>query len=177
MNNPILTLPAEWHDFFLAVGGGAAALTGLAFVGMSLHLDIILSRPVLMNRARGILTNLSAAFLRCSLVLMGGQSLQAVGAEIFVVCAIGMVTGFLSYRATTRSVRTVPHAVFWRYLGGAVCFAAEMAGAVIVYAGNVWGLYVAGVAMITSFYFAISGSWMLLIGVTHDEETRRGKKR
>jgi hypothetical protein len=26
----------KWHDFFIMVGGGAAALTGLVFVAMSL---------------------------------------------------------------------------------------------------------------------------------------------
>jgi hypothetical protein len=30
---------AAWHDYFMMVGGGAAALTGLVFVAMSLHLD------------------------------------------------------------------------------------------------------------------------------------------
>src|SRR6184192_3357402 len=30
---------ASWHDYFLMVGGGAAALTGLVFVAMSLHLE------------------------------------------------------------------------------------------------------------------------------------------
>lgn len=29
--------PAIWRDFFVMVGGGAAALTGLVFVAMTLH--------------------------------------------------------------------------------------------------------------------------------------------
>ena len=33
--------PAEWHDFFLMTGGGAAALAGLVFVAMSINLDVV----------------------------------------------------------------------------------------------------------------------------------------
>jgi len=31
----------QWHDFFLMVGGGAAALAGLVFIAMSINLSII----------------------------------------------------------------------------------------------------------------------------------------
>jgi len=37
--------PDQWRDFFLMVGGGAAALTGLVFVAMSLNLYIIFREP------------------------------------------------------------------------------------------------------------------------------------
>jgi len=66
--------PAQWHDFFITVGGGAAALTGLVVVAMSLHLRVIAVDPALRHRARSILTGLAAAFMRCSLVLMGART-------------------------------------------------------------------------------------------------------
>ncbi len=34
-------MPSSWHDYFITVGGGAAALTGLVFVAMTLHLEDI----------------------------------------------------------------------------------------------------------------------------------------
>jgi hypothetical protein len=34
-------MPTSWHDYFITVGGGAAALTGLVFVAMTLHLEDI----------------------------------------------------------------------------------------------------------------------------------------
>ena len=37
--------PALWHDYFVVVGGGAAALTGLVFVAMTLHIEEITSNP------------------------------------------------------------------------------------------------------------------------------------
>src|SRR5216684_3720661 len=48
--------PAEWHDYFITVGGGSAALTGLVFVAMTLHLEEITGDPVHRHRARTILT-------------------------------------------------------------------------------------------------------------------------
>src|SRR6266576_4905652 len=76
---------AGWHDFFLMVGGGAAALTGLVFVAMSLHLDQIALNAAHRHRARTVLTGLTAVFIRCALVLMAGQSAQAVALELILV--------------------------------------------------------------------------------------------
>src|SRR3979490_2572987 len=76
---------AAWHDYFLMVGGGAAALTGLVFVAMSIHLDQIALNAAHRHRARTVLTGLTAVFIRCALVLMGGQNDQAVAVELIVV--------------------------------------------------------------------------------------------
>ena len=37
--------PDEWHDFFIMVGCGAAVLTGLVFVAMSLNIHVITQDP------------------------------------------------------------------------------------------------------------------------------------
>src|SRR2546423_12091613 len=73
--------PALWHDYFAVVGTGAAALTGLVFVAMTLHLEEVTGDPVHRHRARTILTGLTAVFIRCALVLMGGQNAQAIAVE------------------------------------------------------------------------------------------------
>src|SRR2546430_9958305 len=84
---------AGWHDYFLMVGGGAAALTGLVFVAMSLHLDQIALNVAHRHRARTVLTGLTAVFIRCALVLMAGQSAQAVSLELILVL-VGVGTNF-----------------------------------------------------------------------------------
>ena len=42
---------AQWSNFYVAVAGASAALTGLIFVGVSISLAKILSIPSLPNRA------------------------------------------------------------------------------------------------------------------------------
>jgi hypothetical protein len=41
----------------------------------------------------------------------------------------------------------------------------EQAGAVILFFGGGWGLYVVGLGMMSSFVFMVSGAWLLLVGV------------
>ncbi len=79
---------SSWHDYFVMVGGGSAALTGLVFVAMTLHLNDIIQNPVHRHRARTILAGLTAVFIRCALVLMGGQDGRAVATELFGVLVV-----------------------------------------------------------------------------------------
>jgi hypothetical protein len=161
--------PDQWHDFFFMVGGGAAALTGLVVVAMSLHLDAIAGDPVLRHRARSILTGLTAVFMRCALVLMGGQGARAVAVELFVVCAVITAAGVASYRQVARGAERVPRASAYRTAGSITCYIVEMAGAAVLFAGSSRGLYVVAVAMVANFFFMISGSWLLLVGIGREE--------
>jgi hypothetical protein len=181
-----------WRDYFVMVGGGGAALTGLVFVAMSQHLSDIASNPEHRHRARTILTALTAVFVRCALVLMGGQTARAVGTEIFVVIAGVEVTVFRSlnealrgsgsgsgsgsgaaqpgvlFRSLNEALRdseAAQRGVLFRTLGYAGCLIIEQTGAAILFFGHEWGLYVVGVGMMASFLFIVSGAWLLLVGV------------
>jgi len=82
---PDIYRPEQWHDFFLMVGGGAAALTGLVFVAMSLNLYAIFKDPTHRSRAVGTLAGFIAVFMICALGLMGGQNHVSIGVEWLVV--------------------------------------------------------------------------------------------
>jgi hypothetical protein len=155
---------AAWDNYFLMVGGGAAALTGLVFVAMSLHVAEIASNPNHRHRARTILTGLTAVFIRCALVLMGGQTTRAVAVEIFVVLVGVEVILLRSLASAIRNSGAQPLVLF-RTLGSLVCLLIEQAGAVILFFGGLWGLYAVGVGMMASFVFMVSGAWLLLVGV------------
>jgi hypothetical protein len=161
--------PAEWHDFFVMVGGGAAALTGLTVVAMSLHLRAVTRDEAHRHRARSGVTGMTAVFMRCGLVLMGGQSGRAVAAEIFVVCAAVTVAGLVSYRQVARRTAGVPPGSVLRTLGSMSCYCVEMLGAVVLFLGSAAGLYLIGVAMVAIFFFTISGAWLLLVGIGEEE--------
>lgn len=154
-----------WRDYFVTVGGGAAALTGLVFVAMSLHLSDIASDPTHRHRARTILTALTTVFIRCGLVLMGGQSARAVGAELFVVLVGVEVVVLRSLGQALHRSGAAQHGVLSRTLGYAACLIIEQTGAAILFFGHAWGLYAVGVGMMASFLFIVSGAWLLLVGV------------
>jgi hypothetical protein len=154
--------PSTWRDYFVMVGGGAAALTGLVFVAMTLHLDAIVHHPVHRHRARTILTGLTAVFLRCGLVLMGGQTRQAVAVELIGVL---IVVEAILYRSTRDAFQAANTGVLLRALGSFACLVTEQAGAVALFLGATWGLYVVGLGMMASFVFMVSGAWLLLVGV------------
>jgi hypothetical protein len=155
----------RWHDYFVMVGGGAAALTGLVFVAMSLHLSDIAADPALRHRARTILTAVTSIFMRCGLVLMAGQGAHAVGAEIFLVVAGVEVVVFRSLLETIRGSGGDRHDVRSRTLGYGGCLVIEQVGAAILFFGHGWGLYAVGAGMMASFLFIVSGAWLLLVGV------------
>ena len=160
---------AAWHDFFMTVGGGAAALTGLVFVAMSLHLDQIALNAAHRHRARTVLTGLTAVFIRCALVLMAKQTGQAVAVELIVVL---LAVEFVLYRSIRQALAAsdVPdQALLWRTIGSFSCLVIEQAGAVALFFGNAGGLYVVGIGMMSSFVFMVTGAWLLVIGVRREE--------
>ena len=155
-----------WRDYFVMVGGGAAALTGLVFVAMTLHLDDIVGHPVHRHRARTILTGLTAVFIRCGLVLMGGQSRQAVAVELIAVLVVVEV---ILYRSTMDAFRAADRQALLRAVGSFATLVLEQLGAVAFFAGASWGLYVVGLGMMSSFVFMVTGAWLLLVGVGKSE--------
>jgi hypothetical protein len=163
--------PALWHDYFVVVGGGAAALTGLVFVAMTLHIEEITGDPVHRHRARTILTGFTAVFIRCALVLMGGQSGQAVAVELIGVLVIVEV---ILYNSIRQAAASADRGVLLRTLGSFACLVVEQVGALILFFGNAAGLYVVGVGMMSSFIFMVTGAWLLLVGVGAQEAARTG---
>lgn len=155
-----------WHDYFMTVGAGAAALTGLVFVAMTLHLDDITKDPVHRHRARTILTGLTAVFIRCALVLMGGQNNQAIAIELIGVL---VVVEFILYSSIRSAAASADRGVLLRTLGSFACLVVEQAGAVVLFFGGAWGLYLVGLGMMSSFVFMVTGTWLLLVGVGERE--------
>jgi hypothetical protein len=157
--------PELWHDFFVMVGGAAAALTGLVFVAMSLNLDMITRDATHRFRAIGTLAGFMAAFMICALVLMGGQDHIAVGAEWLVVASIALVIYVYGYVQAIRKSGSAVGLGGVRLFGGTAIYVAEVVGAGAFILGYLAGLYVAAVAMIVLLAWGISGAWLLVVGV------------
>lgn len=84
----------DWHDFYVMVGGSAAALTGLVFVAMSLHSKAITSHPVYGVRAVGTLVSLLTQLFIAGAVLIPGQPTFWIGVEVEVLALYHVATTF-----------------------------------------------------------------------------------
>ncbi len=166
MQVPDVFRPDQWHDFFITVGGGAAALTGLVFVAMSLNVAAIAQDATHRYRAIGTLTGFAAAFVTCSLAVMGGQDHRAVGTEWLIVATVAGAVYVYGYVQAIRVGESSVGLRTTRLVGGTGCYVAEAVGAGLLIAGQIAGLYVAAVAMIVLLAFMISGAWLLIVGVS-----------
>jgi len=152
--------PGQWTDFFVLVGTGAVTLTGLVFVAMSLNLKVIAIDATHRNRAINTLTGLALVFLRCALVLMGGQNHQSIGAELLVVSGVSFAVFVVGY---VRAIRMSNGLRLSRVVGGSLVHVAEMIGAAVFISGHLSGLYIAAVAIVANTCYMITAAWLLVI--------------
>ena len=158
----------QWNNFFVMVGGGSAALTGLIFVAMSINHEIIIRNTTHKNRATNMLTGFSAIFMASGLALIGSQSPDMLGYEWLVLWLIATIIFIRGYVIAIRAGMSFIGLNVPRLAGGTLCYLAEVAAAILLILGYNSGLYIAGVAIIVLFAFLISGAWLLMIGIYQD---------
>jgi hypothetical protein len=159
--------PEQWTDFFVLVGTGAVTLTGLVFVAMSLNIKVIAVDATHRNRAINTLSGLALVFMRCALVLMGGQNHRAISAELLVVCGISAGIFIKGY---TKALKMSKGLRLSRIVGGSLVHLAEMIGAALFFFGHVSGLYIAAIAIVSNTCYMITAAWLLVIGA-FDQKT------
>jgi len=96
-------MPEQWNNFFVMVGGGAAALAGLIFVAMSINHEIIIRNKTHKNRAINMLTGFTAIFMASGFALLGNQDPGALGYEWLVLWIIATVIFIRGYVIAIRS--------------------------------------------------------------------------
>ena len=83
---PYQTVASNLHDFYILAGTGAATLVGLLFVGLSLHLRIVVAASEVRSLARTTLANFGAVlFVSLFMVITEDRSaaaLQLVGSGV-----------------------------------------------------------------------------------------------
>ena len=162
-------MPEQWSNFFIMVGGGAAALAGLIFVAMSINHKVIIRNTTHKNRAINMLTGFTAVFMACCFALIGNQHLGALGFEWLVLWLIATAIFIRGYVIAIRSRTSSIGLTTPRLAGGTVCYLAEITAAVFLIRGNDAGLDIAAIAIIVLFGFLISGAWLLMIGIYEDD--------
>jgi hypothetical protein len=165
-------MPEQWDNFFVMVGGGAAALAGLIFVAMSINPEIIIQDTTHKNRAINMLTGFTAVFMACSFALIGSQNLGALGFEWLLLWLIATAIFIRGYVIAIRSGRSSIGLSAPRLTGGTACYLAEVTGSILLILGYRAGLYIAAIASVVLFGFLISGAWLLMVGI-YERQAKR----
>jgi hypothetical protein len=165
-------MPEQWNNFFVMVGGGAAALAGLIFVAMSINHEIIFRNTTHRNRAINMLTGFTAIFMASGLALIGDQNPGVLGVEWLVLWLIATIIFIRGYVVAIRSGMSSIGLNTPRLAGGTICYLAEIIGAIFLIPGYSSGLYIAAIGIIVLFAFLISGAWLLMIGIYEDRAKR-----
>lgn len=162
--------PDLWHDFYVVTGGAAAALAGLVFVAVTLHLAAVTGHPGHRHRARTIVASLGQILLASLIVLI--PTLDHVGAG----AALTLVTGALLYETLRSTAQIAPMLRRWRRdpvartiairtTIGDLSMLVGTGGALAVLAGYGAGLSFVAADMIVRFGLAIAGAWLLIVAV------------
>lgn len=96
---------------FVAFATACAALLGLFYVAVSLHVDILNEHPVELNRANSGLDGLLLGLLMSLLVLVPGQADRILGAELLILVLV--YSGVATFQSRIR-LRGVPVPVITR---------------------------------------------------------------
>jgi len=156
----------HWANYFIATAGGAAALTGLIFVSVSLNLKRILSITHLPPRALGSLVLLTNILITGSFCLVPGQSVFWLGCEI---SAFGALIWFSLSRMDLAMYRTVEQQYKRHYFQNIFFtqFAVipYMVAGIYLIAGYGVGFYWLIPGITFSFIKALTDSWVLLVEI------------
>jgi hypothetical protein len=79
---------AAWRDFGVALVSASAALLGLVFVVVSIHLRAVVDDPVLRRRAEIMLGLLATTFAASAVLVIPGQSREALGIELMPIALV-----------------------------------------------------------------------------------------
>ncbi|MGO4445636.1 hypothetical protein AB4Z42_20010 [Mycobacterium sp. 2YAF39] len=152
---------AAWNDFANTVAGGAAALAGLLFVGLSLNLAEVLEYRGVPSRAAATLGLTVAILLTAIFVATPGQSRYALSIEMAV---LGLVTAALVTEAM-RHQRASPHRarVLTSMLMLLLPAVLLIAAAVSLWCQRGGGLYWVTAAVTTGFVAATANAWVLVV--------------
>ena len=163
----------QWHDFFLATAGAAAALTGLLFVAISLHIRYVATDPTYRNMARGSLVGL-VLVLVLSLVVLIHQPAVWLGVELTVVgiayIPLGGALQLASIRSSGSSNR---RSTLVRSGVGYLLALIGVFGGLSVVLRLGPGLFIVAFILVAVLLWNLWDAWVLLMGVA-DEEIAKG---
>jgi hypothetical protein len=163
---PYQVLVQRWHDFYLVSGTAAATLVGLLFVGLSLHLRAVLTRPDVRSLARITLSNF-ALVLFVSLFMVIREPSSAASSQLIGAGLVTVVTAPSLVAAGRSRARTLrPYQLLLRFGLSGLAYVGVIISGVLLAAGSddpaVAWLWPVTVLLL---FVSVRNSWDLLVSV------------
>ena len=164
---PYRTVIQGWHDFYIVAGTVAATLVGLLFVGLSLHLRVVLSRTEVRSLARVTLANLGLVLI-VSLFMVIPEGISITRTELLFSGLVTLALIGPSLLSATRSeTRTLRG---YRLLIRIAFSAAAYVGVIVASGFYTHGDYHAALSGLVAVVVALvvislRNSWDLLVSV------------
>jgi hypothetical protein len=160
-----------WHDFYLLSGTAPATLVGLLFVGLSLHLRIVVASSEVRSLARVTLANFGAVlFVALFMVIPEGQSAaasQIIGAGVvsLIIIAPSLVAAGRS-RAWTLEMRRVERArLVLRFGLSTASYLAIIVAGVLLFSSRSSAFAWLATATVILLVVSLRNTWDLLVTV------------
>ena len=157
--------PAAWRDFGVALVSASAALLGLVFVVVSIHLRAVVDDPVLRRRAEILLGLLATTFAASAVLLVPGQGRQALGLELMPIALVYVALSTLITFRATRDPRGVSRDRLARFLLGELSAGLIFAGGLGLLVHALGGAYLVAAGIVLGVLSTMLAIWMLFIGL------------
>jgi hypothetical protein len=164
------TAVSGWHDFYILAGTASATLVGLLFVGLSLHLRVVIASPEVRSLARVTLANFGAVlFVALFMVIPEDRSTAAIeliasGVASLLIAAPSLLGAFQRQGRTLRMQRRDRSRLILRFgLSAASYLAVMVAGAMLFSSDSAFTWLV--VAIVVLLIISLRNTWDLLVTV------------
>jgi hypothetical protein len=156
----------SWNDFFVAILGAAAALTGLIFVGVSISLSRILSIPKLSSRAAESIILLVNVVVISALCLVPEQPLFYLAIEFL---GIGTVIWIITFTLDLKMLLNADKAFKKHYrqnmLFTQLAILPYIVSGIVTLVQGSNGIYWLIPGIIFSFIKSVIDAWVLLVEI------------
>lgn len=159
--------PTRWHDFALGLASATAALTGLVFVAVSIHLQAVLADRFHRRRAESTFLSLLVVLGAALLPLLPDLGHYAYGA-VCIVIALPLL-GRAARSASVLKARAAGREPWITWATAALADVLLLVGGVGLVGRGAGGLYVVAAALMLMTGRAMTVVWVLFVSLSQEE--------
>jgi hypothetical protein len=157
-----------WQNLYIMLGGSAAALAGLIFIAMSLHIEAIAKEEVFQARASANTFMIVTLVINASAILVP-QSNVALGIELLFTALL--YVPFFVWRTlrVKRVTKSIPGRAF---ISTFFPIIGVMGGASLIFQSG-GGMYIVTVQSVAILAWSIFNAWSLMLAANAEEESAK----